>query len=393
MKAYYRALVGDLKESITILLNDYIKEKAVTIHYTKHHEKIAQLRKQLYELQMSKIAQKRNFTLASEGIKEAWEELEITKAEVLRSTETGKLIEEKAQLHKTIATLSEEIEKLSITNETLLKNLQKRSFFDQYHQTIKENAQLRAENEAILAFQKPSQVQFDTFNTRPTTSFSLRPNKYSNFLENAPKTARIRVETASLGREEGSQCSFNSTMKVSAFKVPSKESFKRKFSKPQHPTHSKKLSIGSKTSLEVQKISHEEVYRPSEGSDTSMPKRLVSKKGSVPLNLMQGSSRKASGLRSSQETVKLHSNESSLKKGSTTIDSLADILSQEAKSVPKKGKTKRKVRKAKQRVVDYNCVKPKAQNPHCLINLNSLEESARSIYSLRPPKRASSKTS
>lgn len=59
LKSYYEALVEDLKESISILLNNYIKSKSITSQYSKFHDKILKLRKEKYELKKAIIMQQK----------------------------------------------------------------------------------------------------------------------------------------------------------------------------------------------------------------------------------------------------------------------------------------------------------------------------------------------
>ena len=71
LKEYYRWLVEDLKDSIWILLKDYIKSKSVSLHLSRFLEKISHLRKEKYELKVSLLQQTRNFSLMHKHINES----------------------------------------------------------------------------------------------------------------------------------------------------------------------------------------------------------------------------------------------------------------------------------------------------------------------------------
>ena len=49
-KSYYTALIEDMKQSIDLLLNDYIKDKDSISHFITENNKISALRKEIFEL-------------------------------------------------------------------------------------------------------------------------------------------------------------------------------------------------------------------------------------------------------------------------------------------------------------------------------------------------------
>ena len=76
LKEYYKCLVEDLKDSISILLKDYIKSRSVSLHLCKYLEKISSLRKEKYELKISFILQNNKIGLIYENINESLKMIE-----------------------------------------------------------------------------------------------------------------------------------------------------------------------------------------------------------------------------------------------------------------------------------------------------------------------------
>jgi predicted nuclease with TOPRIM domain len=82
--------------------------------------------------------------------------------EELRISEKGELIVWKNQLEQTVGHLSEEIERLSITNEQLIQDLKTRTFFNKYHEAMEELNELKLQQEMLIDY------KFDNFQAHKT---------------------------------------------------------------------------------------------------------------------------------------------------------------------------------------------------------------------------------
>lgn len=65
-------------------------------------------------------------------------------------SEKGELLIAKNQLELTIVQLTEEIEKLSLLNQRLIRDLKSENFFQKYHETLEELNQLKLEHEMLI---------------------------------------------------------------------------------------------------------------------------------------------------------------------------------------------------------------------------------------------------
>lgn len=245
MKAYYRALIEDLKESIQILLNDYIRSKPVTLNYNRHHEKVAKLRREKHELKKALLVQKINFSSLSEYVNDSMNKMKVFTSE-LKCSDTGRLIAEKMQLEKTVKDLTQEVETLSITNTKLLEDLRTQAFFDKYHQTLQQLTKLQADHEKLINF-KAKEVEKYELKTREYTSLSVWTNRLNEFMGNIPLSARTNGSKSDR-RYSVIQSQLNSSWKVPFIKIPKKDSIKSSVVKPRIVSHVKQISLSSKIS-------------------------------------------------------------------------------------------------------------------------------------------------
>lgn len=95
--------------------------------------------------------QKRKFFLLADAVEKTMQTVEGVN-EDLRMSDKGELFLAKTQLEKTVKDLSEEIEVLSETNKKLIEDLNTKTFFSKYQETLQELNQIKLEQEALIDY-------------------------------------------------------------------------------------------------------------------------------------------------------------------------------------------------------------------------------------------------
>ncbi|CAI2359146.1 unnamed protein product [Moneuplotes crassus] len=146
---YYKEIIQDLKESINLLLNEYLKPKETKISFTKFYNKITDLRKEKCSLKKAYLIEKHKFYSLSKAIDSLSKSLEHYKKDCNKS-EKGMLFKSNTQLKQTINDLTEEIESLSLENQQLIEDLEARDFYAQYNKVKEELDRLKQEQEILI---------------------------------------------------------------------------------------------------------------------------------------------------------------------------------------------------------------------------------------------------
>ncbi|CAI2364812.1 unnamed protein product [Moneuplotes crassus] len=184
-REYYSYLIEDLKESISILLSEYLQDKKRQNQFNKYFEKLSALKRENYSYKKDIILQKRKFFLLAEAVEKTMKNVEGCNQD-LRMSDKGEIYLAKVQMERTIKDLSEEIEKLSETNFRLIHDLSRREFFEKYHETLQELNQCRIEQEALIDF---------CFNHKNKQKSYQQKQEYSSFQETRQRSKTSAYQT------------------------------------------------------------------------------------------------------------------------------------------------------------------------------------------------------
>lgn len=193
----------------------------------------------------------KTYTDSLENLEEEKSALDKVKSE-LSQVDDGKLQCEKIQLEKTVKSLTQEVENLSITNEGLIEDLRQKEFFDKYYEMKQKYEKIRRYNEKLLDLKVKNLCDLKDLKSTHERPKNLKMySSVTEVLTNLNSSDRNNLSDY-LSKPNYSSTRSPGKRKISLAKVPRKDLFVNDLDQKvgKKKPKIKKISLSSKMSLE-----------------------------------------------------------------------------------------------------------------------------------------------